>query len=116
MALNRKEYFRHSKAVTRTVRWRVLRAAVLERDGFKCAACGASGRLEIDHVKPDRTNPERAFDPANCQALCRACHSRKTRLEVGHKPTPEDRLDWRKIVTALERGEEKPEQKGNTHA
>lgn len=82
-----REYHRHSKRVTSTGRWKVLRMAVLERDGFRCRSCGARGRLEIDHVKPVRTHPQLGFDPSNCQALCPACHTRKTRLECGH-PAP----------------------------
>jgi 5-methylcytosine-specific restriction enzyme A len=109
-----KDHYRFSKAVTRTRRWAILRAAVLERDGFKCVQCSERRRLEIDHIKPVRTHPDLAFDPANCQALCAACHSRKTRLEVGHKPTPKDRLQWRESVKALEHGEEKPKHKGDT--
>lgn len=116
MAMTRKDYTRHSKAVTSTARWKILRAAVLERDGFQCVACGARGRLEIDHKQPVRSHPALAFDPANCQALCPACHSRKTRLEVGHKPAPEDRLKWRESVTALERNTDQPKHKGDHRA
>lgn len=111
-----KDHHRFSKAVTRTRRWAVLRAAVLERDGFACVVCGERRRLEIDHIKPVRTHPELSFDPRNLQALCGVCHARKTRLEVGHKPTPEDRLKWREGVHALERGEQKPEHKGEHSA
>ena len=87
MGMKRDDYARHSKRVTATRRWQILRAAVLERDGWKCRACGKRGRLEIDHIKAVRTNPEAAFDPRNCQALCAPCHTRKTRIECGH-PAP----------------------------
>lgn len=80
-------HHRHSKRVTATRRWQVLRQAVLERDGYRCRSCGARGRLEVDHVKPVRTHPELSFNPANCQALCGPCHTRKTRIECGH-PAP----------------------------
>lgn len=86
------EYRRHSKRVTATRRWQVLRHAILERDGWKCRACGKRGRLEIDHIKPVRTHPGLAFMPSNCQALCASCHTKKTRIECGHSApmkTPE---------------------------
>ena len=42
------EWQRHSRRVTRGPRWKTLRMAVLERDGFKCRFCGKNrGRLEI---------------------------------------------------------------------
>ncbi|MDD7970210.1 HNH endonuclease [Roseinatronobacter alkalisoli] len=98
------EFERHSKRVTSTKRWQVLRMAVIERDGFRCKKCGARGRLEVDHKKPVRTHPELAFDPQNLQALCPSCHASKTRVEIGHPPpiaTP-TRNAWQKAVCALE--------------
>lgn len=81
------DYPRHSKRVTSTRRWQVLRHAIMERDDWKCRCCGARGRLEIDHIRPVRLAPDRAYDPANLQALCGPCHTRKTRIECGH-PAP----------------------------
>lgn len=97
----RKEYARHSKRVTSTHRWQVLRHKILERDGWKCCCCGERRGLEIDHIKPVRLAPERAFDPTNLQALCGPCHTRKTRLEVGHKPLDPKRAAWREAVADL---------------
>jgi 5-methylcytosine-specific restriction endonuclease McrA len=76
---------------------------VLRRDDFKCVHCGARGRLEVDHKIPVRLAPERAFDLDNLQALCRSCHSRKTRLEVGLPPLSESRQQWRDSVRAMMR-------------
>lgn len=116
MALDR-DYYRHSKKVTHSRRWQAVRAAVLERDGYACVDCGARGRLEIDHIQPVRTAPHLAFDPANCAARCSRCHTKKTRLEVGHKPPSEDRQAWRLAVLTLEREGKKPiKQKGKTNA
>jgi len=98
-----KEHFRHSKRVTSTKRWQAVRHAVLERDEWACVKCGERRRLEVDHVLPVRTHPELSFDPANCQALCGPCHTKKTRIECGHKPTPPDRQAWRDSVNALMR-------------
>ena len=97
------EHFRHSRKITRGTRWHVLRMAVLERDGWACVKCGAQRRLEVDHVLPVRTNPELAYAVTNLQALCPACHTKKTRLEIGFVPVPEERQAWRKSIDALMR-------------
>jgi len=113
----RKEHHRFSRAVTRTKRWRVLRMAILERDGFRCTSCGCGGRLEVDHIKPVRSHPDLSYSPDNLQALCQVCHTRKTRIECGHPPPSEPRQEWRGFVTALERGgTRKPKLSGETHA
>jgi len=99
-------YHRHSAAVIGTRRWKALRLQTLRRDGWKCVgvlpdgtACGASGRLEIDHVKPVRTHPDLAFELDNLQTLCRRCHAAKTRREVfgGAPPSPE-RVAWLRLL------------------
>jgi len=78
---------RHSKAVTATKRWQVLRHEILERDKWTCVCgCGRRTRLEIDHVQPVRLRPDLAFDPANLQTLAAPCHTKKTRIECGHPP------------------------------
>lgn len=99
----RDDWKRYSRHVTRTQRWRALRPLILSRDKHRCHECGARGRLEIDHIKPVRTHPELAFDPANLAAKCPSCHTRKTRLECGHPPLPEGRQKWRDCVLALSR-------------
>lgn len=106
----RKQHHRHSQAVTRTKRWKVLRLAILERDGFRCKGCGCGGRLEVDHVKPVRTHPALSFDPGNLQALCPSCHTKKTRIECGHPPPSDERQQWRDFAAELTRGgtNEKP--------
>ncbi|RWR14313.1 HNH endonuclease [Paenirhodobacter populi] len=101
MAVSRKEHARHSKHVTSTRRWQVLRQQILERDGWKCRCCGERRRLEIDHIKSVRTHPELSFDPRNLQALCGACHTRKTRIECGHKEKSPERKAWADAVADL---------------
>ena len=101
MAVSRKEHARHSKRVTSTRRWQVLRQQILERDGWKCRCCNERRRLEIDHIKPVRTPPELSFDPRNLQALCGVCHTRKTRIECGHKEKSPERKAWADAVAAL---------------
>lgn len=94
---------RHSKRVTSTRRWQVMRMAILERDGYRCKDCGRRGRLEVDHIKPVRTHPALSYEPSNLQALCSPCHTRKTRIECGH-PAPiqsPERNAWAKAVADL---------------
>ena len=94
-------YKRHSRHVTRGPRWAALRQQALRRDGWKCVACGGRGRLEVDHVKPVRSHPELAWSLGNLQSLCPACHTCKTRVEIGHDPQNEDREKWRRAVLQL---------------
>ncbi|MGD9916919.1 MAG: HNH endonuclease [Paenirhodobacter sp.] len=97
----RDEHIRYSKHVTRTKRWAVLRQAILERDGWACRCCGERRRLEVDHIQPVRLRPDLAFEPRNLQALCPRCHTKKTRLEVGHKPKSPARKAWDAAVAEL---------------
>jgi hypothetical protein len=57
--------------------------------GGKCAACGSTDRLEIDHIDPAKKecNPThlwslnretRDVELAKCQVLCHDCHAAKT--------------------------------------
>jgi 5-methylcytosine-specific restriction protein A len=101
------EHHRHSKRVTRTRQWQVLRMAVLERDGWACVDCGARRRLEVDHIRPVRTHPELSYSLANCATRCRVCHARKTRVEIGHKPTSPARQEWRDLVQDMHPNPEK---------
>jgi 5-methylcytosine-specific restriction enzyme A len=101
MAVSRKVHARHSRQVTSTRRWQVLRHQILERDGWKCRSCGERRRLEIDHVRPVRTHPELSFEPRNLQALCGPCHSRKTRIECGFKEKSPERKAWADAVATL---------------
>lgn len=99
----RKEHVRHSKKITRGPRWRALRMQALDRDGWQCVVCGARHRLEVDHIEPVRTHPELSYVLANLQVLCGPCHTRKTRIEVGHKPLPPKRQEWRDLLRKMQR-------------
>ncbi len=107
----RKEHQRHSRHVTRTRRWRALRMQALDRDGWACVQCGERRRLEIDHIRPVRSNPELAYALSNLQTLCARCHTKKTRIEVGHKPLPPKRQEWRDLLRDMQRNP--VEHKGN---
>lgn len=64
--------------------WRKLRQSVLNRDGWLCQVCLAEGRLteatEVDHIIPKSSGG--TDDDANLQAICRACHAKKTQKEA----------------------------------
>ena len=100
MGLNRKrsDYANHSARVCRSPRWKALRMAALERDGWACVQFPERRGLEVDHVLPVRTHPELSFSLGNLQCLCGKCHARKTRLEVGHKALPPERQKWRDLL------------------
>src|SRR5947199_100548 len=61
--------------------WRKYRAWFLAVNPL-CIECEAAGRTvpttEVDHVKKRKDHPELAFNPDNCRALCKGCHSRNT--------------------------------------
>lgn len=95
-------YKRYSANVIQTKRWKGLRLEALRRDNWQCVQCGATGRLEVDHIIPVRSEPDRAYDLTNLQTLCPKCHTRKTRVECGHPPPNPDRVKWREAVQFLE--------------
>ena len=96
-----KRYFRHSRATTRSKRWKALRLEALRRDGFKCRQCGARDRLEVDHIKPVRAAPELAYELGNLQCLCPPCHSKKTHAEIGRPQKSEAAKQWSIAITEL---------------
>ena len=52
-----------------------VRASILERDNYKCTACGSESDLEIDHIVPISQGGDGGED--NLQTLCRSCNRRK---------------------------------------
>ena len=78
-------------------RWERLRLEILDRDGYRCKACGKAGKLEVDHVVPMWQGGEK-WDPANLQTLCVGCHIAKTRGEFS-RPDPA-REKWRRLIAS----------------
>ena len=109
-----KRYKRHSEPVLRTARWKSLRFEILERDGFACVACGARGRLEVDHVLPVVARPDLAFAASNLQSLCPRCHGTKARTELGFPEISPERRKWRDLLRDMQRNP--IEQKGKSDA
>jgi 5-methylcytosine-specific restriction protein A len=67
-------------------RWRKLRAWYLAGHPF-CEECAkrhiVTKATDVDHIVPHRGDPALFWDADNLQALCHACHSRKTAAEDG---------------------------------
>lgn len=61
--------------ITATGLTRSMKAAIIERDGGKCLACGAQEHLCVDHIVPASRGG--SSDPANLQTLCFSCNARK---------------------------------------
>lgn len=58
--------------------WQKFRLWYLGRNPF-CVRC-SHGATEVDHIRPMGKGGEK-FDESNLQALCKSCHSKKTRTE-----------------------------------
>lgn len=52
--------------------WRVVRDAIMDRDGRYCVICGGSESLHVHHIDLDPTNDV----PENLITLCGICHAR----------------------------------------
>lgn len=67
------------KILRNSVRYRIWRKAVFERDKYACIWCGDKrGRnLEADHIQPFAFFPRLRFEVKNGRTLCEPCH-RKT--------------------------------------
>lgn len=67
--------------------WKTLRALVLVRDKHLCQMCLKKGKFvmatEIDHIIPLKNGGTN--DIENLQALCKRCHSKKTKVEQNEK-------------------------------
>ena len=71
--------------------WAALRAAALERAGYRSEISGLAGRLEVHHRDGDRSNN----DPSNLEVLLRDEH-----VHHHHKPDP-DRAAWRHYLEGM---------------
>lgn len=60
-----------------TARWRRFRKWYLAGHPL-CVDCSGVAS-EVDHVLPLRQRPDLSLDPENMRALCKSCHSRRTR-------------------------------------
>ena len=88
------------RRIYRGKRWQRVRRAVFDRDGWRCTACGAAGRLECDHIRPVAKGGDwYAMD--NLRTLCRSCHIQATRA-AHRRPVSPDRAElWAMAESAL---------------
>jgi 5-methylcytosine-specific restriction endonuclease McrA len=59
-----------------TAGWKKVRALALERDGYRCRACGSSEHLIVHHDVEVQKDAALALDVDNLETLCRTCHGR----------------------------------------
>jgi len=52
-----------------------LRNQVFERDDYKCVKCGATERLQLDHIIPFSKGGKTELD--NLETLCKTCNLKK---------------------------------------
>lgn len=90
-------------SIYRSPQWAAVRLLAKRRDDFACVQCGARGRIEVDHISALRDGGA-AFELDNLQCLCPACHTRKTRIEVGHPEKSPARKTWDMAVAELAAG------------
>ena len=55
------------------------RIAVMSRDGHKCSFCGATERLELDHILPVASGGTN--DIENLRVLCKRCNARRVFID-----------------------------------
>lgn len=97
-------------------RRRERKQQIMQLLGGKCASCGATENLEVDHADPREKRGEPGRSPMidgpwerilteleKCQALCHDCHMNKTRLDyssgrLGHRGGPKkSSIDWDRV-------------------
>ena len=60
--------------VPRAVKRKISRKALFARDGYRCAYCGSSGRLTLDHVVPRSRGGDSVWE--NVVTSCAPCNLR----------------------------------------
>ncbi|RLC35902.1 hypothetical protein DRH27_06090 [Candidatus Falkowbacteria bacterium] len=80
--------FRHkprkriSQKGRKTLEYEVWRDTVaiphLNEKGRRCALCGSTKRLDVDHIKKRGSHPELRMELSNVRFLCRSCHINET--------------------------------------
>lgn len=80
----RETHNKDRKRIYSSKKWRLTRRKLM---GI-CVDCGQRVGEHLDHIIPLEEGGE-IWDPTNLQPLCHACHSKKTRREMGREGPPE---------------------------
>ena len=78
-----------AKAIYNTAQWKRVRLEALERDGYRCCACGAPTRV-VHHQPPIEILLKQGadvFDLGYLFSLCEACHGHEDGGRA-HSPKP----------------------------
>lgn len=60
-----------------SLKYKLWRKAVFERDGYACVFCGVvGGKLNADHIKPFSVYKDLRFSLENGRTLCHSCHKK----------------------------------------
>lgn len=62
--------------------YKLWRREVYSRDGYKCALCGSTERIEAHHIYPLRSHFDKRFDIGNGITLCQKDHRLLNRREL----------------------------------
>lgn len=65
----------HESGGRSSLKYKIWRAEVFNRDGFRCRMCGGNGKLHAHHLKMWAFFPELRFDVDNGLTLCENCHA-----------------------------------------
>lgn len=78
-------------------RYHERRAIALKFLGGKCVECSSKRSLQVDHIDPKKKTmtfehmrsvglPKFMKELKKCQLLCKRCHEKKTRIDMGYGP------------------------------
>lgn len=76
----RKRITRYGKKAREYSEWRdeVAIPHLIAKDGRKCALCGSTGKLDVQHKQKRGSHPELKMSLDNVEFLCRTCHIKVT--------------------------------------
>lgn len=64
-----------AQKIRNSKQYKEFRRQILERDGYKCTACGSTEKLQVHHIKEGSKYPELIMDSGNVITLCMKCHA-----------------------------------------
>jgi hypothetical protein len=68
---------KENEKIRRSLKYRIWRSDVFERDEYTCQECGQKGGyLHADHIKPFSTYRHLRFELSNGKTLCVPCHKK----------------------------------------